>query len=113
MSVFGADKMAPERLIDLARNSPDSPQFREALLASVSAPDLARGTAVIEYGSDFLWAIQGDAQPMLFVDDAPWPAAMHKAAGDQPKVWFQTGKLKAGTSHNFRYMVGGISVGGR
>jgi enterochelin esterase family protein len=105
--------MSPEQLIDLARNSPDSSQFREALDATVAASDLARGTAVVTHGADFLWAVEIEAQPQLQVDDALWPVPMHKAAGTGPKVWFQTGKLKAGTTHNFRYVVNGITIGGR
>lgn len=114
ISAFAAEKMAPEQLIDLARNSPDSAQVREAILASIPAADLGKGTAVVGHGPDFLWAIEIETLPALFVDDAPWPQPMHEAAaGAGPKLWFQTGKLTAGTTHNFHYIVNGIPVGGR
>jgi len=36
-----------------------------------------------------------------------------KVAGPDPAIWFQTGSLRAGTSHNFHYVSGGIVYGGR
>ncbi len=80
---------------------------------SIPSADLTKGTAVVEYGPDFLWAIESAAQPALFVDGGQWPQPMRKLDGEGPAIWYQTGQLRAGTSHGFYYMIGGISVGGK
>ena len=111
ISAFAADKPGPRELLDLAATRPDS--LRDALLASLPADQLKKGTAFVAYGPDFLWAIESDTRPELLVDGAAWTEPMRKLAGDGPAMWFQTGRLEPGTSHSFHYMLGGISVGGR
>src|SRR5579884_269355 len=103
----------PRELIDAAKTNPDSPSLRTSLLASVSETDLKNGTAVVEYGPDFLWAVEMENRPVLLVDEGIWPAPMRKLAGDGPAIWFATGNLRAGWSHSFRYMVGNNSFGGK
>ena len=113
VSLIAAEKLPPQRLIDLARSSPGSQEFRDALLASVPETDLKQGTAVVEYGPDFLWPVESDSTPALLVDEAPWPERMQKVGGEGPAIWIQTGKLPTGASHSFRYLIGAMSLGGR
>jgi enterochelin esterase family protein len=108
---LAADKLPPRQLIELANTAPNS--LREALITSFPPDDLTKGTAVAAYGPDFLWAVETAAAPLLFVDDAQWPTPMRKVAGEGPVIWYQTGKLRAGTSHSFHYTQGGIAFGGR
>ncbi len=111
-SLWAADKLPPQRLIEIAR-APDTGPLRSAIADSIPSADLAKGTAVIEYGPDFLWVVESTAQPALFVDGAQWTEPMRKLDGEGPVVWFQTGQLRPGTSHSFHYTIGGISVGGK
>lgn len=108
---FAASKSDPQHILEIARTNPGA--LREALAASVPDEQLKAGTAVVEYGPDFLWAIESEKAPLLFVDGAQWREPMQAVAGDGPKIWYQTGTLEAGTSHNFHYVANGISVGGR
>ena len=122
LSVFAAGKLPPERLLELARTSADSPEFRQALLDSIPPAELVRGTAVIAHGPDFLFVLQTDTPrprpgqrippPQLYIDDAQ-AAPLHRLPGDSQTLWFETATLKAGTSHNFYYIEGGIRMGGR
>jgi enterochelin esterase-like enzyme len=111
LCALAADKLPPRQLIELANTTPNS--LREALTASFTADDLKKGTAVAAYGPDFLWAVESATAPLLFVDDAQWRQPMRKAAGEGPAIWFQTGKLKTGASHNFHYTLNGVQFGGR
>jgi enterochelin esterase-like enzyme len=106
---LAADKLTPRQLIEIANTS----ALREGLVASFPADDLKKGIAVAAYGPDFLWAVESATAPALFVDDVQWPTPMRRAAGEEPVIWYQTGKLRAGTSHNFHYTQGGVAFGGR
>jgi enterochelin esterase-like enzyme len=101
----------PRQLISLAKAGDAS--LRQSLVKSFSEDDLKKGTVVAEYGAGFLWAVESDTMPLLFVDDAQWPERMRKVEGTGPALWVQTGELRAGTSHNFYYMTGGSRFGGK
>ncbi len=105
-----AEKPSVKDLLAMARKAPDSAQFREALLASVNEADLKKGTAVIGELADFLWAVESEKQPTLFVDgDAR--GALRRSKGSS--LWLATGALKQGTSHRFHYMIDGKPFGGK
>jgi enterochelin esterase family protein len=106
-----AEKLAPEKLIPLAASNSDI--LRSALLDSFTPDELKNGTAVTSYGPDFVWAVQMPTRPMLYVDNALWSEPMHKLTGTGPEIWYQTGKLRVGTSHSFRYELNGTSFGGK
>jgi enterochelin esterase family protein len=71
--------------------------------------DIKKGTAVVSEGPDFLWAVEADKQPILYVDDQRM--GLLKRAS-QHGVWTYSGKLTTGTSHAFYYMVDGKRFGG-
>jgi enterochelin esterase-like enzyme len=71
--------------------------------------DIKKGTAVVSEGPDFLWAVESEKQPILFVDDqriGPLKRASKNG------VWTYSGKLKTGTSHAFYYTIDGKRFGG-
>jgi len=106
----GASGQNSSELIDLARRTPGSSEFRAALLKTFAEGDLKAGTAIAGLGADFLWAIESAAPPTLFVDDAEGPA-MSPITGTE--LWFGLGRMRTGTAHSFFYTVQGVRFGGR
>jgi hypothetical protein len=68
-----AEKTAPSQLLEMARKEPNSPQFREAVVATVSDADLKKGAAIVGEGPDFLWVVESESRPELLVDDEARP----------------------------------------
>jgi enterochelin esterase-like enzyme len=71
--------------------------------------DIKKGTAVVSEGPDFLWAVEAEKQPILFVDDQR-VGPLKRASKNG--VWTYSGKLQTGTSHAFYYMIDGKRFGG-
>jgi enterochelin esterase family protein len=110
LNVFAhAEKVPVSKLIEMARTEPASPKFTEALLASLGETEIKKGTALLGEGPDFIWAVQSEKEPALYVDDQP-AVAMKHASGN---LWFLSGKLKTGTVHAFHYLINGAAFGGR
>ncbi len=87
------------------------PDFEHALTASLGEADIKKGVAVLGEGPDFIWAVESDKAPVLYVDDRPLGGQMQRVGSG--KIWYQAGQLKTGTSHSFHYMVDGSRLGGR
>ncbi len=107
---LAAEKAPVASLVEMARREPNSKQFQEALVASLGTAEIQKGTAVLGEGPDFLWAVESDKAPSLYIDDQP-AGPMKQAAGG--KLWFYAGKLETGTSHAFYYLVDGQHFGGK
>ena len=105
-----AEKISNRDLIDLARRSPNSANFHEALVSSFRDADLKAGTAWLNDRGDALFAIQSAAQPSLFVDDAP-SIAMTRFPGSE--LWFAAMPLRTGRGHSFHYTIDGKKFGGK
>ncbi|HWC00383.1 MAG TPA: alpha/beta hydrolase-fold protein, partial [Bryobacteraceae bacterium] len=103
-----AEKMTAPQLIQMGRRP--NATFREALLASLPQADIRKGAAVIGEGPDFLWAVESEKAPELFVDDRPG-ARMSRINGSS--LWFATGRLETGRAHWFHYMINGTRFGGK
>ena len=80
-------------------------------LSQLPADDIEKGIAVASDGPDFLFAIQSEKQPALFIDSEPAGGAMKRSAKNGP--WVFAIQLKTGRSHSFYYMVDGKKMGGR
>src|SRR6059058_145534 len=104
-----AEKIPTPKLLDMAAKSPDSTEFREAAVATLTDANIKKGTAIIGEGPDFLWLLESSGKPILFVDDERRPA-MKQIKGTP--LWLATGKLATGTSHNFFYIIDGKKFGG-
>ncbi len=105
-----AEKVPFARLMTMARNQSGSPAFREALVATLGDAEIKKGTAVLGEGPDFIWAFESEAAPALYTNGQP-AGPMRRISGT--RLWFHTGTLRTGTSHNFHYVVEGARTGGR
>ena len=103
-----AERGVVDRLTELARLQPASDAFRTELVRAMSEDSIRKGTAVVGNGPDFVWAIESDEAPVLFVDDEPY-ADMQRASGN---LWYHVGTLATGNAHKFHYRVGDATVGG-
>src|SRR5438105_13391992 len=69
--------------------------------------DVKEGVAVLEDGSNFLWAVDAEKRPTLFIDgNAVGP--MKQARGKGP--WIYTGNLQTGTTHSSYYLIAGTQL---
>ncbi len=105
-----AEKLAVKQLLDMARRGSNSAPFRDGLVATLGATELQKGTAVLGEGPDFLWAVESQEQPELYVDDQPVARLTRVGSG---RLWFHAGRLRTGTSHSFHYRINGTRFGGR
>ena len=69
-SLSGAEKLSVPQLLALSR-TPDSPAFAEGLRATLGDAAIQKGTAVAGQGADFIWAVESDRKPEIFIDDRP------------------------------------------
>ncbi len=104
-----AERLAPLPLIEMARARPQSPEFREALLATLGERNVKNGTAAAGEGPEFLWAVEASTEPRLIVDDLERPA-MTRLQGTH--LWIETGQLTTGRPHAFHYLIDNHPFGG-
>jgi hypothetical protein len=102
-----ADKLTAPQLIELARQK--SHDLGEALDASLGEEKLKKGTAFAGEGPDFIWAVESEARPEIYIDDRAGGPMTRAGKSD---LWYHTGKLQTGTVHGFYYMVSGARTGG-
>src|SRR5690606_4798191 len=91
-----------------ARTQPSSAEFRDELVAAMGADSIREGTAIVGNGPDFVWAVESEQPPVLYVNDEPY-ADMQKASGN---LWYHVGTLALGDAYKFHYMVGNTVTGG-
>jgi enterochelin esterase-like enzyme len=108
-SALGMERAAMDRMLAMAKARPDSPEFREALIARLGEAAIKSGEAFDSNGPDFIWAVEAATPPTLVVDDQTI-GAMQRISGST--LWFRTGQLRVGTSHRFHYIVDGRPFGG-
>jgi enterochelin esterase-like enzyme len=109
-AAFPADKLPVSQLIEISRQNPPPPGFRDAVAATLGEADIQKGTAVVGEGPDFFWAVESTVLPVLVVDDDP-SIAMQRIKGSD--TWFHAGRMTVGTSHMFHYVIGGSPFGGK
>src|SRR5579859_5128842 len=102
-----ADKLTAPQLIALAHKK--SHTLAEALSASLGEEKLKKGTAFAGEGPDFIWAVESEARPEIYIDDRSAGPMMR--AG-KSSLWYHTGTLQPGTVHGFYYLVNGARTGG-
>jgi enterochelin esterase family protein len=106
---IAAPRTVVTRLVELSNSQPDSNLFRNELIAAMTAEKIRKGTAILGNGSDFIWAVEADTQPTLFVDDQSF--ATMRRSGDS-NIWYHAGKLQPGDAYKFHYLVKGGVFGG-
>jgi hypothetical protein len=102
-TLFAADTLSYRQLAEMA-GKPNAASFSQAFTASLSEKAVTEGTAVIGEGPDFLSAVKSTKAPDLYIDDVKVGTLQQTG---QSGIWFYSGKLRTGTSHNFYYMVDG------
>lgn len=96
-------------LLELAQ-TPNNPQLRQALTTSIPEADLKKGTAVVDHGPDFLFALDTAGRPGIVLDEGPMHE-MEKLPGST--LWIYPTKLQTGISHSFYYLLDGAHFGGK
>ena len=109
LTVFGAEKMPPGELIELALHKPDSPLLQEALVATVPNAGLKAGTVALSDHGQGLFALESSRAPQLLIDEAA-SIPMKKISGSD--LWFGVAPLKTGAGHAFYYVIDGKKFGG-
>lgn len=105
-----ASGAAPPSFDDTARAiRTGAKNLPEVIESAMGADNLAKGTAYLGQGPDFIFAIKTEAKPLLYIDDAPSATVLRRSGG----TWYATGKLRTGTVHSFHYVVNGAKFGGR
>ena len=102
-----ADKLTAPQLIELARQK--SHNLAEALGASLGEEKLKKGTAFAGEGPDFIWAVESEVRPEIYIDDRAVGPMTRAGKSD---LWYHPGRLQPGTVHGFYYMVNGARTGG-
>ncbi len=81
-----------------------SPQLRELL----DDARIKKGNAYASHMGDFLFAVDADSAPTLYINDEPGAKMSKGKAG----YWHATANLATGRTHNFHYVVAGGRFGG-
>ncbi len=103
-----AEKLSALQLVELAKAH--DPQLRAGIEASFDAKRLQSGTAWAGHGSQFFFAVDSEAAPMLVIDDF---AAKPLEAIPGTHLWFATADVEPmGRLHQFHYLVNGETFGG-
>jgi len=106
-----AEKLPVSQLLQMARSQPNSAAFRDAVVATLGEAAIHKGEAVAGEGPDFLWAVESETAPVLYIDDQAAPGKMRRLNGS--RIWVHLGQLKTGAAHRFHYLAGGARLGGR
>lgn len=106
-ATLSAEKVATEKLIEMAKG-PRPADFEQTVIDTLGAEAVQKGTAVAGVGSDFLFAIESEKEPLLALNNTA-PFHMYKLG----KLWTYSGQLMTGRSHRFHYLIDGKSFGGR
>jgi enterochelin esterase family protein len=104
---YGADKLTAPELIALTKGNPA--KLQEALVATLGADAIKKGTAVLGHGPDFIFAVASSSRPVLMLDEEAGPPMKQIPKSD---IWYGVGKFSVGTGHQFEYRIDGKPFGG-
>ena len=99
-----------QELIALVSKEPQSPDVASRIRSAFSNEKLRDGSAVTQHQGEFLWALEADSAPTLYVDDEP--VLKMTQLGDS-NLYIHTAKLLTGWAHAHHYRVGGEVLGGK
>src|SRR3984885_15772221 len=83
------DKSTAPQLIELAKSN--SPQLRDAIVATFDAKDLQSGKAFIGQGPEFFFATESASKPALLIDDAAGPDMVQIAGSN---LWYAPARIE-------------------
>jgi enterochelin esterase family protein len=105
---WSAGKLTAAQLVELAKAHDSG--LRAGIEATFDAKRLEAGTAWAGHGSQFFFAVDSDAAPMLVIDDL---AAKPLDAIPGTHLWYATADVEpVGRLHQFHYLVNGEKFGG-
>jgi enterochelin esterase-like enzyme len=105
---WSAEKLTAAQLVELAKAHDAG--LRAGIEATFDAKKLEAGTAWAGHGSQFFFAVDSDAAPMLVIDDF---AAKPLDAIPGTHLWYATADVEpVGRLHQFHYLVNGEKFGG-
>lgn len=102
-----ADRVNIAEFVRLSTSS-EHGAFRNALMASLTPKKIKDGTAVLGDGPYFIWAVEADKMPLLYIDRHS-VGPMARVDGN---LWYHIGQLQTDTGHEFYYMIDGARFGG-
>ncbi|MGH7248178.1 MAG: alpha/beta hydrolase, partial [Pseudomonadota bacterium] len=109
--LFAAGSLPSSRLVDMARTNPNSAEFHDALISTLGEANIQKGVAFAGGGPDFIFAVETNKIPMIFIDHQEQAREMSKL-GDS-NIWYYATELATGTEHAFVYSIDGQPFGGR
>jgi enterochelin esterase-like enzyme len=101
-----AQRTAPE-IIEMARRGDAG--LHQALTDTLDRRAVQEGSAVIGHGEDFIFVVESAREPKLMIDENPGATMVQL---QDSSIWYATGKLETGTSHQFEYIISGKPFGG-
>jgi enterochelin esterase family protein len=105
---WSADKLSAAQLVELAKAHEAG--LRAGIEASFDAKKLEAGTAWAGHGSQFFFAVDSDAPPLLVIDDF---AAKPLEVIPGTHLWYGVADVEPlGRLHQFHYLVNGEKLGG-
>jgi enterochelin esterase family protein len=93
-----------QELVQMAKKSPQSKEFREKLAAAMRPQDLQQGRAWAGYLGDFIFAVEARTAPAFYWDESPGPKPVNLKGSE---IWIATVSGATGRSHNYYWMVDG------
>jgi enterochelin esterase family protein len=105
-AALGADKPGIAELRRLVQAG--APEARSAIGAAFGEDNLKKGTAVLNEGGDFAFAVALEKEPRLIINDGE-PQAMRR----WEDLWVAHVQVATSRTHNFHYLVDGEIFGGR
>jgi hypothetical protein len=100
-----AQKVSTQDLLQMARTR--SAGLEQALLDSLGAENIQKGTAAAGEMGDFVWAVVAEKGPSLQINNEP-PVSAFKAGS----LWVVETRLNTGTAYKYTWIVDGKPIGG-
>jgi enterochelin esterase-like enzyme len=100
-----AQKVSTQDLLQMARTR--NPVLEQALLDTLGAENIQKGTAAAGEMGDFVWAVVAEKGPSLQINNEP-PISAFKAGS----LWVVQTRLNTGTAYKFTWIVDGKPIGG-
>src|SRR5215472_6782212 len=103
-----ADNLSVPQLIELTHTK-RSREITAAMKAALGEEKIAKGTAFLGEGAEFIFAVEADSLPALFIDDH---VVGPMERNGETRLYFYIAHLKTGTAHSYFYTVNGQRFGG-
>jgi len=97
-----------EELIRQVAEAEDPASLAEPLRQAFTAEKLRDGSACEQHLGEFVWALESDVEPYLYVDDKPAPPMQRVG---ETNLWIHHAKLLQGWAHAYYYRVRGDVLG--